>query len=192
MAGSTPLIRTNLRRFVAVHEAGHAAMSLLLGQGHQEGVTIVASERFAGCHAVGGQLGLARLPRFVVLREAIKQVLVSLAGPMAEAAVIGEVFDVDDFFADDEQESDAAHVRAGLTVIERHIGRDERMTMVHIVADLLARTVVQDLIQAVTATLVRRGQIGGAGLALIHDRHPTDPEWIRLPSTIAAEWLSAV
>lgn len=190
MAVVAPMPRIATRRLVAIHEAGHAAMSLLLGQGHQDGVTIIASGQYAGRHAVGRQFSLEHLPRPIALREAIKDVFVSLAGPMAQTSANGDVFDLDDFLAEAEPGSDAAHVCTGLGVIEHLLGRDERVLLVQVVTDLLSRAAVDALIQAVATALIRRGRIGEEGLALIHNRHPTDPEWIRLPTTMTEEWLN--
>ena len=180
-----------VRRLVAIHEAGHAAMSLALGQGHQEGVSIVTSGFAAGFHAVGDQPDLSRLPRFLALREATKQALVTLAGPIAEAVALGEAFDVGAFLSEaDQPSSDAGLLKEVLRVMEQHLGANEERAeeLASVAAELLSREDVAGLVDAVTDALVRRGRIGAEGLGRLHEQWPTDPALIRLPTTMATAW----
>jgi len=183
-----------LRRLVAAHEAGHAAVSLALGVGHQEGVSISLDGGIFGEHVVADQIDLAALPRPMALLNGIRSAMVSLAGPIAQANAEGVEFDLSDFIdGASEPGSDAAQSVHAVEVVARHlrIGLGG-VLLVEDVAEatavMLTRPDVIALTEAITAALIRRGRVGGDGLDLLVDRNPVASELIRVPKELVDRW----
>lgn len=177
---------TVVRRVIAVHEAGHAAVSLALGQGHQVGVSM------AGWHIVDDQPDLTKLPATLAIREAVKRGMVALAGPIAQARATGGGFDANDFDADDPHD-DAATVVHAITVIDRHLGAGviSAQHLATATAKLLEQPSMVDLVEAIMTALVRQQAVDGDRLGEIVDAHPIDPNFIRIPLQVISEATAA-
>lgn len=199
MVRSVTSIESKIRRWVAAHEAGHAAVSLALGQGHQEGVVLSLDGDVLGSHVVGHQMDFAVLPRPLALFNGVRHAMVSLAGPMAQAKAEGVEFDISEFLAGiGEPGSDAAQVARAVDVLARHLHLREAACLlvedlVEATASVLGRPDVTALAEAIAQALIRRGRVGGDGLDQMLSRYPIAHELVTVPRDMVRRWeLSAV
>ena len=172
-----------IREGIALHEAGHAAVSMALGDGNQAGANM------EGWHSTSAIIDFHVLPRQVAVRHAARRALVAAAGPMFWHQRQGLAFDLVELICQEDGEpgSDGFVIKDCVNFISSSIPEQPLIDRIQATtADILADPSVINLALAIADNLMAMDRLTGAQLMVFHARLPTSPELMLIPGQLAA------
>jgi hypothetical protein len=184
-------------QWIAYHEAGHAAVSISLGEGNQRGIIIgsMKGDAWAG-HVRDEMISSVLLPPTLQAEGLIRRFLVASAGPLSQAKCQGSPFSWTEFYesrigdiAGNDAEVavkalDGLAARVNPPGDSKYIVTDLQATAEMLIGD----PVVWNLVEAVADRLFVIGGLTGDGLEDMAGRHPLDPNFGLLPRKLLEHW----